>query len=53
MNIIQELIDLNMSTDEMIEHNIVSVSMIAEKTMAPRVMLKFKDGSETYDNNSY
>ena len=51
MNITDEIISLDMTEKEMIDFNIKSISIIAEKTMKPRIIFKFYDKTETYDDD--
>jgi hypothetical protein len=46
MNIELELIKLKITKSEMLDFDIKSITMIAEKTMKPRIIMRFIDNSE-------
>ena len=51
MNITDEIISLDITEKEMIDFNIKSISIISGKTLKQRIIFKFFDETETYDDD--
>ena len=51
MNIELELINLGITETEMLDFDIRSITLIAEKTMKPHILMRFNDNTELINDD--